>query len=361
MDIVISIVTFLLVISVVISIHELGHLVVAKLFGIRVLIFSLGFGKRLIGFRLGETDYRLSPILFGGYVKLSGENPGENSKNAEGEENESDESRKFINKPRWQRMLIILAGPAMNGVLTIAILSAILMTSGETRATQFVIEKVVQGSSASISGLKAGDELQAVEGRLVRNIEEHLEAVQYIRENPDTPISVEVLREGEPLNIVVIPKNLNGRGTIGVFFDLGFQKNRRGPIDSLWQSTSFSASAVKQTYQAGVEVATGKSSAKDSFVGPIGIASATGAAVKRGTVDLLLLIAVISMTVGFVNLVLPIPVMDSGKLYILSAEMIRRKDFSVETQKRLATIGLFLIFAMISAVMYIDIARIIPS
>ena len=338
--------------------HEFGHLIVARLFGIRVLIFSVGFGKRLVGFRFGETDYRISLIPLGGYVKMSGETLSDNSKISE---NEEDESHKFINKPRWQRILVIFAGPAMNGVLAIAILSAVLMVSGIERATQFVIDEVVQNSPASISGLEVGDELRAIDNYPIENDQEYLEAFQYVRDNSGNPLSFEVLRGNKLVNIVIIPENQDGQGKIGVLFDYGFKKERLGPIDSISRSTSLSASLVKQTFQVVGKIITGESSAEENLAGPVGIASMSGDAVKQGPVTLLLLIASISIAIGLANLVLPIPIMDSGRLYILFIEMLLRKDFSVKVQNRLAGIGLAMFFVLFSIAMYIDISRITSS
>src|SRR5437588_7825610 len=110
------------VLGIMIVIHELGHHLVAKFFGVRVLVFSVGFGKRLLGFTRGDTDYRISALPFGGYVKMAGENPLEERLGDPGE---------FMSHPRWQRILIALAGPAMNILLAVAILTGVYMVRYE--------------------------------------------------------------------------------------------------------------------------------------------------------------------------------------------------------------------------------------
>jgi regulator of sigma E protease len=351
MDVLISIAALSLVLGVVVSVHEFGHLIVAKLFGVRVLTFSFGFGKRLIGFRLGETDYRISLVPLGGYVSLSGENPGDSS----------GDDRDFTSKPRWQRVLILFAGPAMNGILAIVIFSAIFMAVGQTQATHFVVEKIEPDSPASISDLRIGDKLQTAGGRPVGSLKQYLQVIQYIENNPDSPISLEILRGNEPIDIIMTPDNRDGKGKIGAGFNASdLRKERLGPISAFREGTSFTSFFVKLTLESVGEVILGKRSAKNSFAGPIGIASMSGSAASQGIVALLGLTALISISVGLANLVLPIPILDGGKIYILFAEMIRRKDFSARIQQRLAITGLILIAALFAVVIYIDLMRIMP-
>jgi len=362
MDVLVSIAAFLFIIIIVVGVHESGHLIVAKLFGIRALVFSLGFGPRLIGFRLGETDYRISLVPLGGYVSLSGENPNDNSKVSERERSESDAARGFISKPRWQRMLVLFAGPAMNGVLAIVIFSVIFMTAGQTSATQFVVERIDPDSPASISSLRIGDKLQAADGRSIGSRIEYLLFVQYIGNNPGNPISFKILREDELIEIEMTPQNRNGKGKIGVGFDApDLRKERLGPIDAIWEGLSYSAFIVKLTLELVSEIILGKSSAEDNLAGPIGIASMSGAAASQGIVPLIALIALLSISVGLLNLVVPIPALDGGKMYILFVEMIRRKDFSIEVQKRLAIAGFMMIAALFAVIIYIDLMRVISS
>src|SRR5687767_1061735 len=120
-DILTNILSFVFALGVIIIVHEAGHLMVAKAFGVRVLTFSVGFGRRLWGFKRGETEYRLSLVPLGGYVRLGGENPDE----------VSDDPREFLNKPRWQRILVYLAGPAMNVLLAIVLFAGLFMVGIE--------------------------------------------------------------------------------------------------------------------------------------------------------------------------------------------------------------------------------------
>ena len=151
---------FIFALGVIIFFHELGHLLAAKAFNVRVLTFSLGFGKRLFGFKRGETDYRVALFPLGGYVQLGGEDPSE----------VSDDPREFSNKPRWQRIVVYLAGPAMNAVLSVVLMAVVFMMGNEVSAVREVppvVGVVAEGSPAEAAGLAPGDRIQTVDGKPV--------------------------------------------------------------------------------------------------------------------------------------------------------------------------------------------------
>ena len=153
------IVAFIFVLGVLVFVHEFGHYAVAKLFKVRVEVFSLGFGKRLIGFRRGDTDYRISLLPLGGYVKMAGENPMETRTGDPGE---------FMSHPRWQRFLIAIAGPAMNILLAVAVLTGVYMFRHEYPAyfdKQAVLGWVLENTPAQKVGLKAGDRISVIQGK----------------------------------------------------------------------------------------------------------------------------------------------------------------------------------------------------
>jgi regulator of sigma E protease len=158
MGIVHNVVWLLVLIGVMILIHELGHFWAARYFDVRVSVFSFGFGPRLFGFRHGDTDYRFSAILFGGYVKMMGEQPGDE---------DAEDPRGFLAKPKWQRLIIAFAGPFMNIVLAVALLTGLFMTSHQTVADadqQPIIAHLAKDSVAAKAGLKEGDLIVAIDG-----------------------------------------------------------------------------------------------------------------------------------------------------------------------------------------------------
>src|SRR5215467_13756109 len=159
MSILQNVLALLVLIGVMINIHELGHFWAARYFDVKVEAFSFGFGTRLFGFRRGETDYRFSLIPFGGYVKMAGEQPGDEAVADPGS---------FLSKPRWQRLIIAFAGPFMNIVLAIAVLTGLFMVQYEKIIDQdgATIGHVIAGSPADKAGILAGDKIVRLEGKV---------------------------------------------------------------------------------------------------------------------------------------------------------------------------------------------------
>src|SRR5215470_875563 len=196
-DFLTSLVAVVAVLGFMILIHEFGHYAVAKWLGVRVEQFAIGFGKRLIGFRRGETDYRINAIPLGGYVKMSGENP---------MDQRTDDPREFLNHPRWHRFLIAIAGPAMNVLLAILLLTAVYMVHYEYPAVYDqppVIGWVLKDTAASRAGFELGDRITRIDG--VEN--PTWEQVQ-LKEalSPGQPLDVEVDRGGKTLDKTVVPE-----------------------------------------------------------------------------------------------------------------------------------------------------------
>ena len=208
---------FIFVLGVIIFVHESGHLLVAKAFGMRVFIFSFGFGKRLFGFQWGDTDCRVSLIPLGGYVKLEGEP--EDHLSEDTSVAVVGDGRDFLSRPRWQRLLVYLAGPAMNVVLTLSVLTVLFYTIGwavdSTRYERPVLGALDPGSPAEAAGLKTGDEILSIDGEALPT----WESVQYhVVLRPDRDLKVTVRRDGEQRETRVhsVATDEEKMGTIGV-------------------------------------------------------------------------------------------------------------------------------------------------
>jgi regulator of sigma E protease len=189
---------FIFALGVIIVVHEAGHLMVAKAFGVRVLTFSVGFGKRLWGFTRGETEYRVAAVPLGGYVRLSGENL----------EESTGDPRDFLSKPRWQRILVYLAGPAMNVVLAVALFAALFMVGIEVPNLPDmppVVGGVEDGSSAAKAGLQRGDRIKAVDGEAVENWQQVLLA---LLTSPAHPVQLTVERGPQTFTATVTPQRI---------------------------------------------------------------------------------------------------------------------------------------------------------
>ena len=187
----------------IIVVHEAGHLLVAKAFGVRVLTFSVGFGRRIWGIQRGETEYRVSVVPLGGYVRLSGENP----------EEASNDPRDFLSKPRWQRILVYLAGPAMNVVLALFIFAGLFMVGMEIPHlpdVPAIVGATEPGSSAAQVGITRGDRILAVNGKPMENWQQVLMALITSPARSEVRITLE--RDGQRLDKIVVPQELPKHG-----------------------------------------------------------------------------------------------------------------------------------------------------
>jgi regulator of sigma E protease len=213
---------FIFVLGLMIFFHEFGHFITAKGFGMRVFVFSFGFGKRLLGFKWGDTDCRISAIPLGGYVKLEGEPDDVISPdlNATGDRPAGGDSRDFTSRPRWQRFIVYLAGPAMNVVLTVGVLTVLYMTGfpvdDASRYDRPVVGAVEPGSPAAAAGLQAGDDILAIDGKAQRTWED---AQTTVLLRPEQQLVLRVRRAGQELDVPVRTGVMAKErvGTIGVY------------------------------------------------------------------------------------------------------------------------------------------------
>ncbi len=345
---------FLFVLSVVVFFHELGHFLVARWCGVTVKAFSIGFGREIWGFydRHG-TRWRLAWIPLGGYVKFLDDESAASTPSAEALRNMTEEQRKgaFHAKPVWQRAAVVAAGPVANFILAVVIFSGMLAVNGVTPLDRR-IGKFVEGSPAEAAGFLAGDVVQKIQGK---EINDFAELQHIVSTHPEEELEFVVDRAGKLVVLVVKPRlqehedAISGKITrpvIGIMSAAGAERLHRrvGPVEAVGLAVDRTAMIVTGTLGYVADVIRGRQKA-DQLGGPIRIAEVSGQVAKFGIQPLLHLIAVISVSVGLINL-FPVPLLDGGHLMFYAIEAIRRKPLSERTQEIGFRIGLAIVLML---------------
>ena len=430
-----SIIAFVFVLGVLIFVHELGHFLMARRIGVRVLTFSLGFGPKLVGFRRGDTEYCISAVPLGGYVKMAGENPDDARTGA------SDE---FLSKSKWQRFQVLIMGPVMNLVLAVVVMAVVLYQGAPAPAFMQqppLIGTVLDKSVLKPAGLQSGDLILRVDGERVPTWEDFLNTmamkskrqvtlkvdrgghqvdltfvpigtgrydivdidvldilpvmhpqikslqpespalqaglrpgdvivaaegerdvtnkrlIEIIRAHEGKPITIEIKRAAQILQVPVTPRNINGTVMMGA--DLSAFEVRTvepGIWGALKMSVDQNWSWAKMIVQTLGGLFTHHTSVKQ-LMGPVAIADLSGMAAAQGMLQLFSLMAMISLNLGLLNL-MPIPVLDGGHIAILALEGVSRRDFSMKVKEKMLLAGFVLLLMLMVTVIYNDLTRI---
>lgn len=353
-----NILAFVVVLGVLIFFHELGHFLVARLFGVGVEKFSLGFGPRLFGKKIGLTDYRVSAIPLGGFVKMVGEDP-------TAEMDPQDIPISFTHKHVFKRMLIVAAGPAFNLLLAVIIFYGIFQISG-TYILKPSIGGVQENSPAETAGLQAGDMIMAIDGAPVTSWEE---MAAMITASGGRSMAITIQRpEWDVFTAMVSPrvtttKNLFGediqRYIIGISSAGEVVNQRLNPIESLVESFKETYSITKLTIVSIVKLIQGTVSTK-TLGGPIMIAELAGQQAREGAINLIFFIALLSINLAIINF-LPIPVLDGGHLLFFLIEAIIGRPLSIRMREIAQQAGIFILIMLMIFVFYNDISRIFSS
>ena len=348
-----SIVALIIVLGVLIFFHEFGHFLVARFFGVGVERFSLGFGPRIVGFTSGITDYRISAIPLGGYVKMVGEDP-------DAELDPADIPLSFTHKPVSQRFLIVAAGPLFNLLLAIFIFFGLFGIYGEM-LLQPVIGEVRADMPAGLSGIATGDRIVAIDGQPVDSWEQ---MAAIIEGSGGSDLAVTVLREGEQIQMTVSPRLVDGktifgepaqRYVLGVSSAGEFTHIKLSLPKAFYASLSQTWEIIRLTGLGVAKMVSGAVSTKE-LGGPILIAQIAGRTAEQGASSLLAFIAFISINLAILNF-LPIPVLDGGHLMFFTIEAIRRRPVSIKTREIAQQFGMAVILLLMILVFYNDINR----
>lgn len=337
--------------------HELGHFVVAKLSGAAVERVSVGFGPRVVGTVVGGTEYRLSALPLGGYVKLAGQVPGEHVP-------EGVRGRPFFELPMWRRVAVIAAGPAANALLAVLLFTGMAVTHGVGTLVT-TVGAVEPGSPADEAGLRPGDHIVAIDARPV----EGWSRVGEVLETRGTsPVRVEWVRGGERMHAVVTPEmakvrsprgGVEERPILGVTPSGEVSYERVGALDACAVGLRQTAEAFAMTYAFVAELVTGGASPRE-VAGPIGIAQLSGQASRAGIAIFVSFVALLSVNLAVLNL-LPIPLLDGGRLLFLLVEAVRRRPVSMELQIAAQLLALAALVMLTFYVVWSDITRLVSG
>ncbi|WP_026986236.1 RIP metalloprotease RseP [Fodinicurvata fenggangensis] len=385
------VIPFLIILTVLVFVHELGHYLVARWCGVRIDAFSIGFGPELFGWndRHG-TRWKFSAIPLGGYVKMFGDadvtsRPAPSRSAASsaqqddhqgqgvgaGEETGSwaggrerpltpeEKAVSFHHKSLAQRVWIVSAGPVANFLFALVVLAGFFFTFGQP-TTPPVIGQVLPESAAAESGLQSGDRIVAINGSEVERFEQIQRAVQL---NLSAPLDMEVVRDSRNLTLTVTPEIVeaeDGFGNVQEVARLGITASgtefvRYGLLQSTWMAGEETVSLVGATMKALGQIITGSRST-DELGGPVRIAEMSGYVADTGMVSVLWFMAVLSINLGLINL-FPVPMLDGGHLLFYAFEAVRGRPLGERAQEIGFRIGLGLVLTLFVFVTWNDLVR----
>ena len=358
------IVPFLFVLTIVVFFHELGHFLVARWCGIKVLVFSLGFGPEIVGFndRYG-TRWKFSAIPLGGFVKFFGDDNAASVPDHEAAAamNEAEKADSFVHKPVRSRAAVVAAGPIANFILAIVIFASIFMIVGKQTTTARV-DTVLPGSAAQAAGFKPGDLVVSIDGTKVDSFATMQRIVSI---SAGEPLKIEVERGGVPVILNATPLlkelkdnfgNVHRLGVLGISRSMApgdIRTEKVGPLQALVMGAQDTWFIVDRTLSYIGGIFTGREGA-DQLGGPIRIAQVSGQVATAGFTALLHLTAVLSVSIGLLNL-FPIPLPDGGHLLFYGIEAVRGRPLSERAQEFGFRIGLALVVMLMIFATFNDI------
>jgi regulator of sigma E protease len=353
-----TLVGFALVLGPLVFIHELGHYLAGRLFGVRADVFSIGFGQELVGWtdRRG-TRWKLAVLPLGGYVQFAGDSNPAGQPSADWLALPADErARTLQGRALWQRAVIVLAGPLTNLILAVLILAGFALAYG-TLVSPPVIGLVAPGSVAQAAGLKAGDRVVSLGGSAIDGF---LGIRMAVSQHPGERLDLVIDRAGQRIAMTVTPATKVETDQFGNSQSIGYlgvgpasvERRPVGPIGALGEGLGETRDIIAMTVTGVEQILTGRRDARE-LGGPIKIAKYSGEQLVSGWQNFVGFIALISINLGFINL-LPIPVLDGGHLALFAIEAVRRKPVSQRGQELAFGTGLALVVALMLFVTFND-------
>jgi len=351
-----AILSAVVLLGVIIFVHELGHFLFAKLTGVKVLKFSLGFGPKLLGKTFGDTEYLISAVPLGGYVKMLGEMPGDELK-------EEEKQFAFNNQAVWKRFIIVFCGPLFNFLFAAVIFFFTFVNGVPVLVPE--IGNVMQGTPAEKAGLMKGDRIVEIDGIAISQWDEMTEV---IHKNPGKPLNIRIKRDGTTFQVSVTPEKTKVKDIFGEEEEVGLigikpsgsTVIRREDIgsafvdsfDRTWEISKLTVVSIIKLIERVIPMQT--------MGGPILIVQMAGQQASRGFLNFFMFMAIININLGVLNL-LPIPILDGGHLLFMGIEAVRGKPLSEKTIALGQKIGLAFIITLMAVVFYNDIMRLLTG
>ena len=352
---------FLIALTVLVFVHEMGHYLVARWCGVRVEVFSIGFGPELYGWNDSRaTRWRFGAVPIGGYVKMFGEMVGgPDAAHAEADEDERRVS--FHTKSLWRRTAIVAAGPMANFLLAIVILAAVFATVGEP-STPAGITAVVPGSAAERAGFKPGDTITKIDRFAIDRFEE---VVRIVRMAPGERLRIEVERDGRAVVLSAVPESIRRVNSFGMRETIGrlgisrsggpVQIVRRDPASAVVRAVQDMFSMIGDIFQALGQMFAGTRDTGE-LGGPLRIAQLSGDVWQAGVISMLLFVASLSVNLGLINL-FPIPMLDGGHLMFYAIEAVAGRPLGPRAREFGYRLGLAMVFALMIFVTWNDLVQ----
>jgi len=354
------VVPFIAVLTVLVFFHELGHFAVARRCGVRVEVFSIGFGPEIFGYTAKSgTRWKFSAIPFGGYVRMFGERGPEDNEESHAVSKE-DEAVSFYAKSLGQRAAIVAAGPLANFLFAIVALAGLFMFLGQPY-TPADVGKVVEGSAAERAGFQAGDVFLKIDDTEIDRFEQVRQIVQLA---PGRPLSIVIRRGQQTMTLTAIPDTVESEqfgstqklGRLGVSRPTGDMVFvRLDPFTAIWKATERTYVLTGSILDALGQIVTGKRTAKE-LGGPVRIAQISGDMAQAGLVMIVQFAAVLSINLGLINL-FPIPLLDGGHLVFYGVEAIRGRPVGEKVMGYSLNIGMALILCLTVFVTWNDLVQ----
>ena len=365
---IITILIFILVLTVLVLIHELGHFVVAKFFKIKVEEFGFGLPPRIVGKKFGETLYSLNWLPIGGFVKLYGEDEaggGRISGLKSQITNLKDKDRTFYGRAWWQRALVIVAGVVMNFLLTFVVISFLFGVVGvSVPGNKVYVDNVLKGSPADTAGLKKGDIIEDLNGvKIISTIQ----LIETTKTNLGHKMNLRVLSDGRQENLEITPRvnYPKDQGPMGIVISQNIELKKypwyQAPIEGFKMTIDQTIMLVLAGGALIGQIFSTGQIPSYSVAGPVGVAQLTGQVAKTsGAVGVLSLLGLLSLNLGIIN-ILPIPALDGGRLFFILIEGITRRKVHPKLENYAHTIGMILLLALIALITLHDLARVISG